>query len=135
MFRRRDDGLIAHAISESAVAAKSANIAMGKVAEAIETASIADLQARDRVDISLAEYNRMRSEINALKFENCRLKELLEKIEFPLDVKILPGSLRTCYNMHPSELKVGVQICFEVDDYSFYHDVMKRNSVVNDFCI
>ena len=54
-------------------------------------------RSRDRVDISLEEYENLKSRNSDLTMENSRLCSLLDAIGIPLDVidKIVPGSLKT----------------------------------------
>lgn len=55
-----------------------------KMAETISQTSQDEIQARDRVDITLREYESMKSRIANLESENNWFKTVLGKIEFPL---------------------------------------------------
>lgn len=52
-----------------------------------------EVAARDRVDITLAEYMKMKTDIENLSAENRRLKALFGKIGLPFDAPIIPDSI------------------------------------------
>lgn len=78
-----------------------------------------EIRARDRVDISLEEYDRMQDTMTALRMENERLRTILEKIEVPLDKPIIPGSIQTMYCQDPTNFKRKFRIEFEIDEKEF----------------
>lgn len=78
-----------------------------------------EIQARNRVDISLEEYDRMQDTIVALRMDNDRLRTILEKIEVPLDKPIIPGSIQTMYTESPVSLTRKFRIEFEIDEMEF----------------
>lgn len=53
-----------------------------------------EIAARDRVDITLSEYLKLKQDIAMLSEENRTLKALYGKIGLPCDVPILPDSIR-----------------------------------------
>lgn len=53
-----------------------------------------EVSARDRVDISLAEYLQMQEQIKELSDENRYLKAICGKIGLPYEVPIIPSSIR-----------------------------------------
>lgn len=53
-----------------------------------------EVSARDRVDISLAEYLQMQEQIKELSDENRYLKATCGKIGLPYEVPIIPSSIR-----------------------------------------
>ena len=57
-----------------------------------------EIAARDRVDITLAEYMTMKKDIDKLSEENRRLKLFVGKIGLPFDAPIIPDSVHkmTC---------------------------------------
>lgn len=59
-----------------------------------------EVAARDRVDITLAEYTRMKDTIEKLSAENRTLRNFFGKIGLPIDAPILPDSIHkmTCCN-------------------------------------
>lgn len=63
-----------------------------------------EIRARDRVDITLAEYEKMKKEIEHLKSENRQLRGVYERINLPI-LDILENSdiydIRSDYNFDP----------------------------------
>lgn len=86
------------------------------LAEKIEAATKADIEARNRVDISLEEYNTMKNDIRKLEVENGRLKTLLEKINFPFSLNVVPDTISTRYCHDAMDFMVNVEIRFKVND-------------------
>lgn len=52
-----------------------------------------EIRSKDRVNITLAEYERMKEEISDLSYENRKLRSIFEQIEFPFNEEIVPGSV------------------------------------------
>lgn len=61
-----------------------------------------DIAARDRVDISLQEYLKMKRDGEDLSAENMRLKAFFRKIGLPINIPIIEGSIVKSY-CGPSE--------------------------------
>lgn len=74
-----------------------------------------DIKARNRVNITLEEYENMKDRIRSLSSEVDRLKEILERIEVPLDKPIIPNSIRSywCDSFDSFNRKFMVE--FEID--------------------
>ena len=133
MFRKRKQmgRIIGEYLVEKTMREKTEgyNMALAKsneiLAEKIEAATKADIEARDRVDISLEEYNHMKNQIRKLEVENGRLKTLLEKIRFPFSLNVVPDTISTCYCHDPMDFMVNVEIRFKVNDLDL------RNAVRN----
>lgn len=64
-----------------------------RLAGTLKENSEREVAARDRVDITLAEYMKMKTDIENLSAENRRLKALFGKIGLPYEVPILPDSI------------------------------------------
>ena len=77
-----------------------------------------DIKARDRVDISLEEYERLKDENRRLSTEVVRLKMLLGEFGIPTEMisKIRPGTttLQCCSSY--KDFVTRVRIEFDVDD-------------------
>ena len=68
-----------------------------ELGERLDNISKAEIKSKDRVDISLEEYESMKTKIKSLSYEVDRLSSILEKIEVPLDKEIIPDSIQTCW--------------------------------------
>lgn len=66
-----------------------------ELGEKLENISKAEIKSRDRVDITLEEYENMKNKIKSLSYEVDRLSRILERIDVPLDKEIIPDSIRT----------------------------------------
>ena len=63
--------------------------------EKLKSISDAEIKSKDRVDISLEEYEYMKNTIKSLSYEVDRLSNILNRIEAPLDKEIIPDSVQT----------------------------------------
>jgi hypothetical protein len=52
-------------------------------------------KSKDRVDISLEEYEHMKKEIEELKNENHSYENYFKRLNFPYDAKIIPSTIET----------------------------------------
>lgn len=86
--------------------------------ETLRDISEAEIKSKDRVDITLKEYERMKDEICSLSYENKRLRYILERIEAPLDKEIVPNSIRTYWCDSPFEFKRRYRIEFDIDNWN-----------------
>lgn len=66
-------------------------------AEKLEKISKAEIKSKDRVNITLEEYENMKKQIERLDYEVCRLQSILKKIEVPFELDIIPDSIETNY--------------------------------------
>nr|DAV24917.1 MAG TPA: hypothetical protein [Bacteriophage sp.] len=87
-----------------------------ELGEKLESISKAEIASRDRVDISLKEYESMKRQIESLTWERDRLRSVLENIKAPLDKNIIPGSINTYYYDDPMNCKRIYRVEFEIDD-------------------
>lgn len=73
------------------------------LARKIESISQAEIKSKDRVDISLEEYERLKSEVKRLSERERALMSVIERFKIPADVLdyILPDSVKiyTCADM------------------------------------
>lgn len=83
----------AHMAEEIRGAAEAVAASNDRLAQTLSDNSKREVTARDRVDITLAEYLRMQEQIKELSEENRRMKALCGKIGLPYEVPILPGSI------------------------------------------
>ena len=60
-----------------------------------------ELETRDRVDISLKEYEKMKDRIRELESEKDAYEKILSKFNFPIDAQVVPGSVKTSYKESP----------------------------------
>ena len=88
----------AHMAEEMRGAAAEIAESNDRLAHTLSENSKREVAARDRVDITLAEYLQMQKQIKELSEENRYMKALCGKIGLPYEVPILPGSIRkfTC---------------------------------------
>lgn len=88
----------AHMAEEMRGAAKEVAESNNRLAHTLSENSKREVAARDRVDITLAEYLQMQEQIKELSEENRYMKALCGKIGLPYNVPILPHSIRkyTC---------------------------------------
>ena len=63
--------------------------------EKMKVISEAEIKSKDRVDISLEEYKRMENTISSLSHEVKRLRDILDRIEVPLDMDIVIDNIQT----------------------------------------
>lgn len=74
---------------ESAVSRK-----LDRLIESINSASAKDAKSKDRVDISLSDYNGMKDRISVLLSENDCMRNIIKKLGIPIDViSVIPESI------------------------------------------
>lgn len=86
------------------------------LAKKLEDISKKEIESKDRVNITLAEYERMKSQNELLNSEVYRLRNILEKFEVPIYENIIPRSIQTFYCEDPIHQKRKVRIEFEIDE-------------------
>ena len=87
-----------------------------ELGEKLETISKAEIKSKDRVNISLAEYENMKDQISSLSAENRKMRYLLKKIDIPLDKNIIPDSIQTRYTYDPTCLVCKFMVCFDINE-------------------
>ena len=90
--------------------------AIRKLTQTLDDISKREIKVRDRVDISLEEYERMKNEIRRLNGENIQMRAVLGKFHIPLDVKIIPDSIEINYAHDIRWFKRRYRIEFEAED-------------------
>ena len=63
-----------------------------------------EIKSKDRVNISLEEYERMKKEIEELKNENYSYENYFKRLNFPYDVKPIVGTIETRTFKNPDRL-------------------------------
>lgn len=93
------------------VAASSRQIAASndRLANTLHDNSVREVAARDRVDITLAEYLKMKEDIEILTRENQRLTDFFLKIGLPIDFPIIPDSIQKYVSDGPFDVFDFVQ--------------------------
>ena len=102
MFGRKNAMMVAasnvHLAEEirNATASASREIAQSndRLAHTLSENSKREVAARDRVDITLAEYLKMKEDIEILTRENQRLTDFFLKIGLPINFPIIPDSIQ-----------------------------------------
>lgn len=85
--------------------------------EKLEEISKAEIKSKNRVDISLEEYETMKKQIEWLEYEVYRLQNIMKKIEIPYDLDIIPDSIETTYCDDHLNFRKIFNIRFAVDDF------------------
>lgn len=87
------------------------------LAKSIAEASKDDIKARDRVDITLEEYERLKEEITLLRRENAGLREILSSFRFPVNLwqRVKQDTIETsvCHNIRDFVDRFRIE--FDVD--------------------
>lgn len=93
--------------------------AISKLGETIRETSEADIKARDRVDISLAEYQRLTSGNDRLSREVERLHMIFMDFGIPADVpkRIIPGTINVSVCHNPMKFEDRYRIEFDVEQW------------------
>lgn len=86
-----------------------------ELGETLKSISDAEIKSRDRVNITLEEYEHMKDKIKSLSYEVERLSDILGRIEAPLDEKIIPDSIVTYWCDNHKDFKRKFRIEFDVD--------------------
>ncbi len=74
-----------------------------------------EIKARNRVDISLDEYNAMKEHIRLLSRENDSIKAILDKFNIPFELPIDPSTIEIIACEDRCGFKTKYSICFDVD--------------------
>lgn len=86
-------------------------------ARKLKEISDAEIKSKDRVNITLEEYETMKKQIEWLEYEVRRLQSIFEKIEIPYDLDIIPDSIETTYCDDHLNFRKIFNIRFAVDDF------------------
>lgn len=109
-------------------AARIAAEASRKHDETLRDISKNEIKSKDRVDISLAEYNELQRELSYLRRENRRLKTAFINIGIPAEIidRVIPDSIKVQRCEDYRDFKMHYQVTFDVDDSP---DIRKRRMV------
>lgn len=88
-----------------------------ELGEKLENISKAEIKSKDRIDISLEEYESMKSQIKSLSYTVDKLSSILERIEVPLDKEIIPDSIRTFWCDDSMNFRRIFRVEFAIDDF------------------
>lgn len=86
-----------------------------QLADRISENSSREVEARNRVDITLAEYERMKKQISELSDENRRLKMSFEKIGILSELPIIPETIHRYYSEDAVNQQYAIRVEFKVD--------------------
>ena len=91
---------------------------VSKLNETIKDVSNADIKARDRVDISLEEYENLKKQNAELAWELTHYEQVLDQIRIPEHIRntIHTDSIEVSYCRDPMRFQTRVRIEFDVDD-------------------
>lgn len=93
-----------------------------ELGEKLESISKAEIKSKDRVNISLEEYEKMKREIKSLSYEVDRLTNILTRIDVPLDKEIIPDSIRTHWCDDALYHRHIFRIEFAVDNFNLWNE-------------
>lgn len=93
--------------------------AFGRMSDTMNAVLENEKASRDRVDISLAEYERLKAENKRLELEAMQLRVILGRIDFPTDVyeNVRTDSISVHYSEDPMRFVRRYRIEFEVENY------------------
>lgn len=92
-----------------------------ELGEKLKSISEAEIKSKDRVDISLEEYENMKTEIKDLRHQVNRLCEIFEKIEAPIDRDIIPESVHTWWCDDHINHRHIFRVEFAINDERLYN--------------
>lgn len=94
-------------------AASKISSQMQRDRESREDIAQKEIKARDRVDISLEEYERMKNEISSLRWEVSQMRNKMELFGEVINLNIIPDTFIDLYDYDPFEMKSKCIIKFE----------------------
>lgn len=86
-----------------------------ELADRMSEISHAEIKAKDRVDISLEEYERMKHELEHYRGENAKFRAIFDSVKIPINLKIIPESIRTEYMVDRQWWCTRYRIEFDVE--------------------
>ena len=84
----------------------------------LKSISDAEIKSKDRVDITLEEYENMKNKIRSLSYEVERLSDILRRIEVPLDKEIVPDSIRSYWCDDVRDFKRRFRVEFDIEHWN-----------------
>ena len=88
-----------------------------ELGDKLDDISKRETKAKDRVDISLEEYERMKADIRRLVNDNRYMRYVLSQLHMPLDIKIIPDTIVTSYMRDMKDFKRKYRIEFDTEDF------------------
>lgn len=89
-----------------------------ELGEKLKSISDAEIKSKDRVDITLEEYENMKNKIKSLSYEVERLSDILGRIEVPLDKEIVPDSIRSYWCDDIRDFKRRFRVEFDIEHWN-----------------
>lgn len=100
-----------HSLEAARVLARSNR----QLSDSIRETSDREIESRNRVNITLAEYERLKDENKMLRRENEFFEKCLIKIGVPPDLPIIQDSIKRYHYRDPIDFRDGVRIEFKHD--------------------
>jgi predicted nuclease with TOPRIM domain len=107
-------------------AARKIAASNAQLADKMAEISSKEIDARSRVDITIAEYERMKNQISELSDENSRLKKYFEKLSIPSELPIIPGTIHRCYSEDAINHQYTIRVEFKVDRLQMDPDLIRK---------
>jgi hypothetical protein len=114
--------LCINGINDNHSAVTAANITAKsnkELGEKLESIAKDEIKSKDRVDIPLKEYLKMRERIRVLEEQNSRMGVLINRIGIPFEEldKIDPNTVNVYHNENPTRFTRRYQIIFDVEAF------------------
>lgn len=94
-----------------------------ELGEKLESISQAEIKSKDRVDITLEEYENMKRTIEKLTFDNRCMRDVLDRIEVPIHRKIIPDSIRNYCTEDRRNFRYIYTIEFAIDEWDMLNNI------------
>lgn len=107
-------------------AARKIAASNAQLADKMAEISSKEIDARNRIDITLAEYERMKNQISELSDENSRLKKSFEKLSIPSELPIIPGTIHRYYSEDAINHQYTIRVEFKVDRLQMDSDLIRK---------
>ena len=103
-----------HSVQAANILARSND----RLGDRLNDISQKELKARDRVDISLEEYEQLKNEVTSLRYENASLKSIFTRIGIPIKVinYILPNTVAVRKSEDLKDFVTHYYIAFDTND-------------------
>ena len=109
---------VAYVINEVGDSSGKARTSIDGLTSALKTIHEEESKTKDRVDISLSEYERLKRENRDLAWKVSRLEAILSSIRIPVEKyeQIKPDSVKVESCSDPIHFKQRIRIEFDMDD-------------------
>lgn len=75
------------------------------------------IRSKDRINISLAEYNSMKQDLDMLRTKVSELACIIDGSKIPVNPDVIPTNVRTCWIVDPIELKRTYRVEFDLTEW------------------